>query len=65
MHIERESQPSCMRPQVQIANTCSKGLGACFFLDLKAKTSWLCVRHECAYELEDNFSELFQHVELL
>ena len=31
---------------------------------MKAKTSLLCLRYECAYEVEDNFNELIQHIEL-
>ena len=36
------------------------------FLDLKTKTSLLaeCTTYECAYKLEDDFNELFEHVEL-
>ena len=35
------------------------------FLDFKLKLNcWLHVSHECAYKLEDDFNELFEHVEL-
>ena len=63
MHIERESQPFCMKPMSPDCENLFER-SQCMLLDLKAKTSWLHIRHECAYELEDNFNELFQHVEL-
>ena len=36
----------------------------CIFFYLKAKTSLLCLRYECAHEVEDNFNELIQQIEL-
>ena len=60
----RKGNPAFLS-RVQTTKTCWKA-SVHFFFYLKAKTSLLCVRYECAYmyELKDNFIQLFQHIEL-
>ena len=53
-----------MRPWVQTARACSKGLSACFWI-WKLKLHYkLHDTSASAYELEDDFNEVFEHVEL-